>query len=96
MQTEIDYQKRLNFELQQTGITNPHPVRQWYSAKTYVHLFTIDFCLIYSFFLNSGTLYRPEKPAMFNDDLKFPPPHQPQTAPSQQSRSALSVPIVYH
>ena len=36
MQAEIDYQKRLNFELQQTGVANPHPIRQWYSAKTYV------------------------------------------------------------
>jgi hypothetical protein len=36
MQAEIEYQKRLNFELQHTGVANPHPVRQWYSAKTYV------------------------------------------------------------
>ncbi len=36
MQAEIEYQKRLNFELQQTGVVNPHPIRQWYSAKTYV------------------------------------------------------------
>ncbi|CAF3873138.1 unnamed protein product, partial [Rotaria magnacalcarata] len=34
MQAEIEYQKRLNFELQQTGVAYPHPIRQWYSAKT--------------------------------------------------------------
>ena len=34
VQSELDYQKRLNFELQQTGIAHPHPIRQWYSAKT--------------------------------------------------------------
>ena len=33
-QAEIEYQKRLNFELQQTGVAYPHPIRQWYSAKT--------------------------------------------------------------
>jgi len=34
MQAEIEYQKRLTFELQQTGVSHPHPIRQWYSAKT--------------------------------------------------------------
>ncbi|CAF3992046.1 unnamed protein product [Adineta steineri] len=34
MQAEVEYQKRLNFELQQTGVAHPHPIRQWYSAKT--------------------------------------------------------------
>ncbi|CAF2438660.1 unnamed protein product [Rotaria sp. Silwood2] len=83
MQTEIEYQKRLNFELQQTGVNNPHPIRQWYSAKT-------------------GTFYRPEKPAMFDDDNKFYNkddlnflPRRNTTAP-QQSRPILPVPIVYH
>lgn len=34
MQAEIEYQKHLTFELQQTGVSHPHPIRQWYSAKT--------------------------------------------------------------
>ncbi|UJR26910.1 hypothetical protein I4U23_008220 [Adineta vaga] len=84
MQTEVEYQKRLNFELQQTGVANPHPIRQWYSAKT-------------------GTLYRPEKPVLFDDDgsilcnkddRNLPPRYN--TAQPQQSRPILPVPIVYH
>ncbi|CAF1125905.1 unnamed protein product [Rotaria sordida] len=83
MQTEVEYQKRLNFELQQTGVNYPHPIRQWYSAKT-------------------GTFYRPEKPAIFDDDNRFYSkddlnflPRRNTTAP-QQSRPILPVPIVYH
>ncbi|CAF0859905.1 unnamed protein product [Adineta ricciae] len=75
MQAEVEYQKRLNFELQQTGVANPHPIRQWYSAKT-------------------GTLYRPEKPVLFDDDANLPPRRH--TAQSHQSHPTLPVPIVYH
>lgn len=48
-----------------------------------------------------GTLYRPEKPPMFDDDNKFNSkedlnfPRRNTTAP-QQSRPVLPVPIVYH
>ncbi|CAF1674896.1 unnamed protein product [Rotaria magnacalcarata] len=83
MQAEIEYQKRLNFELQQTGVAYPHPIRQWYSAKT-------------------GTFYRPEKPAMFDDDNPANGnenfsivPRRNTTAP-EQTRPNLPVPIVYH
>jgi hypothetical protein len=51
---------------------------------------------------NRGTLYRPEKPAIFDDDNTFrskdgrnlPPRHH--TAQPQPSRPILPVPIVYH
>lgn len=98
MQAEVEYQKRLNFELQQTGVANPHPIRQWYSAKTYVLLyqwFSFSSLINCIFIFNRGTLYRPEKPVLFDDDANLLPPRR-HTAQSQQSRPTLPVPIVYH
>lgn len=51
------------------------------------------------FFFSSGTLYRPEKPAMFDDDntLQYQElPSRRSTTVPPQSRPILPVPIVYH
>ncbi|CAF0904892.1 unnamed protein product [Rotaria sp. Silwood1] len=83
MQAEVEYQKQLNFELQQTGVTYPHPIRQWYSAKTGTF-----------YRPEKPTMFDDDNRFHSKDDLNFHP-RRNTTAP-QQSRPILPVPIVYH